>query len=86
MWRVKLLLLSYLINKERYMAVRPQKNKQSQSGWEERAMAGAYGGIGRKQMAETDPNFQQACAEQGVEPTGRQFSKWKRKIGRWSNR
>ena len=59
------------------MAVRPQPKTQSSSGWEERAMANAHGGIGKKAAAKADGNFQKKCAEAGVKPTGRQYAKWR---------
>jgi len=60
------------------------KENMSLPNWEERRQEGAYGGIGKKAMAETDKKFRAACEAEDVEPTGRQYSKWARKTGRWS--
>lgn len=66
------------------MSVRCQEGKQSAPGWEIRKVIGAYEGVGKKAAAKTNKQFKAACEAEGVEPTGRQYSKWARKLGRWS--
>jgi len=57
------------------------------TGWETRAMEGAYaGGMGKKQAAKENHKFRNDCEEEGVEPTGRQYGKWTNKTNRWKNK
>jgi len=57
--------------------------EKSPFGWEARQNAGAYESVGKKTACKTNKAFKKACKAEDVEPTPRQYAKWRNKTGRW---
>lgn len=49
---------------------------------EARAKQNANGGLTNEVFAATNPEFREACEKAGIQPTGRQAGKFRRKVGK----